>query len=168
MCAKSFLAGFLGSPSDIPISEGHPRRRQEDPQPFSRDGHRLWLCPGPAAATDRWVCWGDEACEEDGARQQAESIWWTPRVCGRAQWEAAILVHTHSLASRGFRSVGLTPQMWWDACCHCPDLLRGLSLKAEVTSQIIVSGNEDSPSWSGSTAGSSPIFQCFPVNCRCT
>lgn len=45
-------------------------------------------------------------------------------------------VHTHSLASRGFRSVGLSPQVWWDASCHCPDLLMGLSLKAEVTSQI--------------------------------
>ncbi|XP_041494727.1 mitochondrial mRNA pseudouridine synthase RPUSD3 isoform X3 [Microtus oregoni] len=34
--------------------------------------------------------------------------------------------------------------------------------------RFIGSGNEDSPSWSGRTAGSSPIFQCFPVNCRCT
>lgn len=103
---------------------------------------------------------------ELGNRQRASG---GPQGCvGRLSGRQHFSVHTHSLASRGFRSVGLTPQVWWDASCHCPDLLMGLSLKAEAPHRSIGSGNEDSPSWSGRTAGSSPIFQCFPVNCRCT
>lgn len=57
MCeACSFLgADTTGNSSEVPIPKGLPRRCQEDLQPLPRGGHGLWLCPGPAAATDRWV-----------------------------------------------------------------------------------------------------------------
>ncbi|XP_045664159.1 mitochondrial mRNA pseudouridine synthase RPUSD3 isoform X3 [Ursus americanus] len=51
--ACSFLgADTTGNSSEVPIPKGLPRRCQEDPQPLPRGGHGLWLCPGPAAATD--------------------------------------------------------------------------------------------------------------------
>ncbi|XP_010336119.1 mitochondrial mRNA pseudouridine synthase RPUSD3 isoform X4 [Saimiri boliviensis] len=40
------------SSSEGPIPKGHPGRCQEDSQPLSCVGYRLWLCSGPAAATD--------------------------------------------------------------------------------------------------------------------
>ncbi|XP_032182447.1 mitochondrial mRNA pseudouridine synthase RPUSD3 isoform X4 [Mustela erminea] len=54
MCeACSFLgADTTGNSSEVPIPERLPRRCQEDLQPLPCGGHGLWLCPGPAAATD--------------------------------------------------------------------------------------------------------------------
>ncbi|XP_063486482.1 mitochondrial mRNA pseudouridine synthase RPUSD3 isoform X5 [Symphalangus syndactylus] len=50
--ACSLLAGTTDSSSESPIPKGHPGRCQEDSQSLSCGSHRLWLCPGPAAATD--------------------------------------------------------------------------------------------------------------------
>ncbi|XP_067611491.1 mitochondrial mRNA pseudouridine synthase RPUSD3 isoform X2 [Pseudorca crassidens] len=51
--ACSFLgAATTGSSSEVPIPKGHLGRCQEDPQLLPCGGHGLWLCPGPAAATD--------------------------------------------------------------------------------------------------------------------
>lgn len=57
-CVKhvySWGADTAGNSSEVSIPKGLPRRCQEYPQPLPCGGHGLWLCPGPAAATDRWV-----------------------------------------------------------------------------------------------------------------
>nr|XP_031542122.1 mitochondrial mRNA pseudouridine synthase RPUSD3 isoform X3 [Vicugna pacos] len=46
------LGGTTGSSSEVPIPKGHCGRCQENHQPLPCSGHKLWLCPGPAAATD--------------------------------------------------------------------------------------------------------------------
>nr|XP_055200426.1 mitochondrial mRNA pseudouridine synthase RPUSD3 isoform X3 [Nyctereutes procyonoides] len=48
----SWGADTAGNSSEVSIPKGLPRRCQEDPQPLPCGGHGLWLCPGPAAATD--------------------------------------------------------------------------------------------------------------------
>lgn len=57
MCVKLVhsWADTTGNSSEVPIPKGLARRCQEDPQPLPCGGQGLWLCPGPAAATDRWV-----------------------------------------------------------------------------------------------------------------
>ncbi|XP_025233378.1 mitochondrial mRNA pseudouridine synthase RPUSD3 isoform X3 [Theropithecus gelada] len=50
--ACSLLTGTTDSSSEGPIPKGHPGRCQEDSQSLSCGSHRLWLCLGPAAATD--------------------------------------------------------------------------------------------------------------------
>ncbi|XP_013364566.1 PREDICTED: RNA pseudouridylate synthase domain-containing protein 3 isoform X4 [Chinchilla lanigera] len=41
---------WAGDSGEVPISKGPLGGCQEDPQPLPCNGHRLWLCPDPAAA----------------------------------------------------------------------------------------------------------------------